>query len=64
MPNLLWIAATLIAGTAVGYFLRKLLAKRLAGSVEEKAEKLLAETKTKQRELLLQARDKAIQVID
>jgi len=54
----------LIAGTAAGYFLRKLLAKRLAGSVEEKAEKLLAETKTKQRELLLQARDKAIQVID
>ena len=54
----------MIAGTAAGYFLRKLLAKRLAGSVEEKAEKLLAETKTKQRELLLQARDKAIQVID
>ena len=54
----------MIVGTAAGYFLRKLLAKRLAGSVEEKAEKLLAETKTKQRELLLQARDKAIQVID
>ncbi len=54
----------MIAGTAAGYFLRKLLAKRLAGSVEEKAEKLLAETRTKQRELLLQARDKAIQVID
>ncbi|MBU1145938.1 ribonuclease Y [Patescibacteria group bacterium] len=64
MQNPLWIAAILIAGTAAGYFLRKLLAKRLAGSVEEKAEKLLAETKTKQRELLLQARDKAIQVID
>jgi ribonuclease Y len=64
MQILLWLAATLIVGMAVGYFLRKLLAKRLAGSVEEKAEKLLAETKTKQRELLLQARDKAIQVID
>jgi len=64
MQNPLWIAVTLIVGTAAGYFLRKLLAKRLAGSVEEKAEKLLAETKTKQRELLLQARDKAIQVID
>jgi len=64
MQILLWLAATLIVGMAAGYFLRKLLAKRLAGSVEEKAEKLLAETKTKQRELLLQARDKAIQVID
>jgi ribonuclease Y len=64
MQILLWLAATLIAGMAAGYFLRKLLAKRLAGSVEEKAEKLLAETKTKQRDLLLQARDKAIKIID
>jgi ribonuclease Y len=64
MQNLLWIAATLIAGTAAGYYLRKILAKRLTGSVEEKAEKLLAETRAKQRELLLQARDKAIKVID
>lgn len=64
MQNLLLIAATLIAGTAAGYYLRKILAKRLTGSIEEKAEKLLAETKTKQRELLLQARDKAIKIID
>lgn len=52
------------AGTAAGYYLRKILAKRLAGSIEEKAEKILAETKNKQRELLLQARDKALKVID
>lgn len=64
MQNLLWAAVTLIVGTAAGYFLRKILAKRLTGSVEEKAEKLLAETKTKQRELLLQARDKALKLID
>lgn len=64
MQNLLWLAATLIAGTAAGYYLRKILAKRLTGSIEEKAEKLLAETKTKQRDLLLQARDKAIKLID
>lgn len=64
MDNLLWIAAILTAGTAAGYYLRKILAKRLAGSIEEKAEKILAETKNKQRELLLQAKDKAIKVID
>ncbi len=64
MDNLLWIAAILTAGTAAGYYLRKILAKRLAGSIEEKAEKILAETKNKQRELLLQARDKALKVID
>lgn len=64
MQNLLWLAATLIVGTAAGYYLRKILAKRLTGSIEEKAEKLLAETRTKQRDLLLQARDKAIKIID
>ncbi len=64
MQILLWVAATLIVGTAAGYYLRKILAKRLTGSIEEKAEKLLAETRTKQRELLLQARDKALKVID
>lgn len=58
------IAAMLIAGAAAGYYLRKILAKRLTGSVEEKAEKILAETKNKQRELLLQAKDKALKVID
>jgi len=51
-------------GIAIGYYLRKGLAKKLTGSIEEKAEKLLAETKNKQRELLLQAKDKAIQIID
>jgi len=51
-------------GIAIGYYLRKSLAKKITGSVEEKAEKLLAETKAKQRELLLQARDKAIKIID
>ncbi|MBI5071775.1 ribonuclease Y [Candidatus Falkowbacteria bacterium] len=64
MQTLLWVAATLIVGTAAGYYLRKILAKRLTGSIEEKAEKLLAETRTKQRDLLLQARDKAIKIID
>ncbi|HLD30736.1 MAG TPA: ribonuclease Y [Patescibacteria group bacterium] len=64
MLNLLWIVVSLPVGIAIGYYLRKGLAKKLTGSIEEKAEKLLAETKNKQRELLLQAKDKAIQIID
>src|SRR3989339_1755 len=64
MLNLLWIVVSLSVGIAIGYYLRKGLAKKLTGSIEEKAEKLLAETKNKQRELLLQAKDKAIQIID
>jgi len=64
MSNLLWLAALLLVGIAIGYYLRKILATRLAGSVEEKAERILNETKSKQRELLLQAKDKAIKIID
>jgi ribonuclease Y len=64
MSNLLWLVALLPVGIAIGYYLRKSLAARVAGSAEEKAEKVLAETKVKQRELLLQAKDKALQIID
>lgn len=64
MSNLLWLLAALAAGAVLGYSLRKILSKRLAESAEAKAEKLLAETKAKQRELLLQAKDKALKIID
>lgn len=64
MQNLLWLGALLPAGIVIGYFLRKLLAAKISGSVEEKAEKLLAEAKVKYREFLLQAKDKSLQIID
>ncbi len=64
MSNLLWLLAALVAGALLGYSLRKILSKRLTESAEAKAEKLLTETKAKQRELLLQAKDKALKIID
>lgn len=65
MSNLsLLFIALFVIGIAVGYYLRKITAVRRAGSIEERAEKLLAEAKGKQKELLLQAKDKALKIIE
>lgn len=64
---LITIITTLIgigAGIAAGYFLRKQIAQARANTVEAIAEKKLIEAKNKEQELLLQAKEKAIKVID
>jgi ribonucrease Y len=59
------IFAVLAAGGFfVGYTLRKLIATNKAKSAEEKVEKMMAEAKTKQAELLLKAQDKALRIIE
>lgn len=57
-------AVALGIGFVAGYFLRKKLAQAQANSVEAKAEKMMAEAKTKQQELILQGKEKAQQIID
>ena len=57
-------AIGLAAGTTTGYLIRKLVASKQANSVEAKAERILNETKAKQQELLLQAKDKSLKIID
>ena len=57
-------AATVIIGFAVGYVVRRSLAKREVEGAEAKAENLIRDAKNKQRELLLQAKDRAIKIID
>jgi ribonuclease Y len=66
MLNLLWLLVLLSIsiGLTIGYYLRKKIAVRQAGSIEEKSEKLLAEARAKQKELFLQAKDKALKIID
>ncbi len=68
MPPILFpivIAATsVVIGAALGYFLRKQIATAKANSVEAKAETMLAETKTKQQEILLSAKEKAVKILD
>jgi ribonuclease Y len=51
-------------GFFIGYLARKQLALTQINSAEAKAKKILTDTKTKQQELLLEARDKALKIID
>ncbi|MDO8505925.1 MAG: ribonuclease Y [bacterium] len=54
----------LAAGGAAGWFLRKQTAVKLASGVEAKAERILKEAKIKEQEVLLEAREKVISLLD
>jgi len=56
--------AALGIGILVGYLVRQQLGVRDVHSAESKAEKLIAEAKAKEGDLLLKAKEKALQVID
>ena len=67
--NLVFILIVLIPigiaiGVAVGWFVRKATATRLASGIEAKAEKIFKDAKAKEQEILLQAREKSIVLID
>jgi len=67
MSELIWVVICVVlagAGMVVGYFLRKKLAQAQANSIEAKAEQMLTEAKTRQQEYILQAKDKAGQILD
>lgn len=53
-----------IIGMAAGYAWRKKVASGKADSIEAKAEKRLLEAKNKEQEIVLHAKEKAIQIID
>lgn len=54
----------LVIGTPVGYLIRKLVARKAAESAEARAEKMLADAKAKQQDLLLQGKDRALKIIE
>lgn len=54
----------IIVGGAGGYWLRKLIAAKTQGSAEAKAEQLIQQGKSKQQEVLLDAKNKAIGILD
>jgi ribonuclease Y len=56
--------ATFAFGIGGGYWLRKSWANKRKDSVEAKIEKALVEAKAKQKEMLLQAQEKSLKVID
>ncbi len=51
-------------GLVLGYLIRQQIAQSKANSAELKAEKMIGEAKNKEQELLLQAKEKAIKIID
>ncbi|MBI3573175.1 MAG: ribonuclease Y [Candidatus Kerfeldbacteria bacterium] len=63
----LWALIALVgipAGILAGYFLRKTWAVREAQSAESRGQALIEEAKSKERELLIKAKDQALKVID
>ncbi len=55
---------TLLLGVVLGYLIRKQLAVGQINSAESKAEKIIADAKTKESELLLQGREKTLKLIE
>lgn len=54
----------LLIGLGIGYILRKQIAQAKANSVEALAEKRLIEARNKEKDVLLQAKEKAMKLID
>lgn len=61
---LLKLAASLSVGFGFGYLLRKLIATRSVESAESRAGQIVNEAKAKEKEILLNAKDKALATIE
>ncbi|EKD33464.1 MAG: hypothetical protein ACD_76C00024G0002 [uncultured bacterium] len=64
LPIILSALGGLLIGLGIGYIIRKTLAKNKIGSAEVRAEKLIQETKNKQQEMLIEAKEKAFATIE
>lgn len=67
MSIIIWIVVIIIAissGCTIGYFWRKKVGQSIANSAESKAEKMLAEAKTKYQEQILNSKEKAVQILE
>ena len=64
MLSILLLIVGLAAGGAGGFVVRQELAKRKTESFEAKAESVLNDAKNKQKEILFQAKEKAISIIE
>lgn len=67
MQTIYWLIAlftAIVGGIAFGYQLRKMWAVKRKDTIETKVEGLLNEAKAKQKEILLEANDKALKIIE
>ncbi len=60
----IYLIAGLSIGLGFGYLIRRSLARRYAESAEARAQKILEEAKNKQKDFLIKAKDKALNIID
>ncbi len=58
------IAPALAAGAVLGYIVRQLVAKKNANSIEGRIKQQLEEAKTQSKELLIDAKDKAVKILE
>ncbi len=54
----------IIVGSVLGYVTRQQIAKKQAGSIEAKMEKMVEDAKHEAKEMIIRAKDKAIQILD
>lgn len=54
----------LIAGVALGYLIRQLIARRRKSSIEAKLKKLIDDSRAEAKETLLNAKDKAVKMVE
>jgi len=67
MNTTFWIITLIIVGGAsgiIGYILRKYFGSKSVDSAEKKAGDIITEAKTKQKQILLEANEKAIKIIE
>ena len=52
------------AGSVLGYFARQSIARKQAGTIEAKLQKMTEDAKQEARETMIQAKDKAMQFLE
>ena len=58
------IIGTLIVGSILGYYTRQTIAKKQAGTIESKLNKMISDAKGEAKDTLIQAKEKANKVLD
>jgi len=67
LQNWIWVLLTIVSlpgGLILGYIARKIWAAKQIDTAESKLQNLIQETKSKQKEMIIAAKDKAIKVVD
>ncbi len=59
-----YLIVGLVVGSGIGYFLRQQLVSKRVGNAEARSERILEDAKNKEKELLIEAKAKALEITD